>query len=81
MSAKHDPEVKFLQLLAASRGSMSRYFVHGSLAQPLLLSPAPFTFMAPQQEIMPRNPGPSPTGVEYRQYACFFGGQRDHITQ
>ena len=65
MSAKHDPEVKFLQLLAASRGSMSRYFVHGSLAQPLLLSPAPFTFMAPQQEIMPRNPGPSPTGVEY----------------
>ena len=61
MMPKHDPEVAFLQLLARSRGSMARYFVHGSLAQPVEVSPTPRTFMAPVQQIMPRNPGPFPT--------------------
>jgi hypothetical protein len=52
--------VEYLQLLAACRGLMSRYFVHGRLSQPLDVSPVPKTFMAPKQTIMPKNSGPFP---------------------
>eukprot|EP00038_Savillea_parva_P020141 m.30501 g.30501 ORF g.30501 m.30501 type:complete len:884 (+) comp4717_c0_seq1:66-2717(+) len=60
LDPKHDPEVAFLQLLANSRGSMSRYFVHGRLVAPVDIAPTPKVFMAPAQEIMPRNKGPFP---------------------
>lgn len=60
LSPKHDPEVEFLQLLAASRGVMQRYFVHGRLVRPVQITPTPGTFMAPPQKLLPNNKGPFP---------------------
>ena len=61
LSPERDPEVAFLRRLASARASVQRYFVHGRLAPPVALTPAPATFVAPPQAIAPRNPGPFPT--------------------
>ena len=61
LDPKHDEEVDYLRLLATARGSMSRYFVHGRLGSPVTITPTPTVFMAPNQTIMPGNPGPFPT--------------------
>jgi hypothetical protein len=61
LSPRHDAEVEFLQLLAASRAVMQRYFVHGRLVQPVRITPTPQTFMAPPQKLLPNNKGPFPT--------------------
>eukprot|EP00937_MAST-01D_sp_MAST-1D-sp2_P001008 g1008.t1 len=61
LSPERDAEVAFLRTLAAARGAMQRYFVHGRLAAPVRVQPPPRTFMAPAQAVAPRNPGPFPT--------------------
>lgn len=61
MEEKHTPEVDYLRLLADSRSHMQRYFVHGRLMSPVIITPTPDTFMAPNQTIAPRNAGPFPT--------------------
>ena len=61
LSPDRDAEVAFLRALAAARSTVQRYLVHGRLAAPIELSQAPATFLAPEQAIAPRNPGPFPT--------------------
>merc|ERR1719253_1739489 len=59
---------------------MSQYLVHGHLAKPAGLSPAPETFMAPEQPIAPRMAGPFSklmsavwiSGDEHKPSACAF---------
>ena len=61
LSPDRDAEVAFLRMLAQARSTVQRYFVHGRLVAPIELAQAPATFLAPDQAIAPRNPGPFPT--------------------
>ena len=57
---KHAAELSFLKGLVRMRARLGRYLTYGRLVQPVVVSPAPATFVSPPSATPPSNPGPFP---------------------